>query len=155
MFLPCPPPQIMTGAVREDSNPQDFMEPKRDPHHVLDDAVLAAGVHALQHYEQRPIGASVKAFLQLGELLDISSKHSIGGFLVEIEGASCPTMIQRRSPVRAEKMASKESMMKPRRLIRARWVPPLVNAHDALLLLHSRRLLRQCSNILQPLRELR
>jgi hypothetical protein len=87
----------------KDSNPQAFMEPKRDPHHVLDDAVLAAGVHALQHYEQRPIGASVKAFLQLGELLDISSKHSVGGFPCRDRG----------------------------------------------------RLLRQCSNILQPLRELR
>lgn len=128
------------------------MEPNRDPHHVLDDAVLAAGVHALQH---GPLVLGVKAFLQLGELLDLSSKYSFGGFLVEIEAASFPMMIQRRPPVPAEKMASKESMMKPRRLLRARWVPPLPNAHDALLLLHSRRLLRQCSNILQPLRELR
>jgi hypothetical protein len=93
----------------KDTNPQDFMEPKRDPHHVLDDAVLAAGVHALQHYEQRPIGASVKAFLQLGELLDISSKHSVGGFLVEIEAASCPTMIQRRSQCGLRKWPAKKA----------------------------------------------
>ena len=32
---------------------------------------------------------------------------------------------------------------------------PLSKEHDALLLLHSRRLLRQCSNILQPLHGLR
>src|SRR2546423_15645613 len=32
-------------------------------HHVLDDAVLAGGVHALQHYEQRPLVLSVKALL--------------------------------------------------------------------------------------------
>jgi hypothetical protein len=39
----------------KDSNPQAFMEPKRDPHHVLDDAVLAAGVHALQHTSSGPL----------------------------------------------------------------------------------------------------
>ena len=32
-------------------------------HHVLDDAVLAGCVHALQHYEQRPLVLSVKALL--------------------------------------------------------------------------------------------
>ena len=34
-------------------------------HHVLDDAVLAGGVHALEHHQHAPLAAGVEALLQI------------------------------------------------------------------------------------------
>jgi hypothetical protein len=56
-------------------------------HHVLDDAVLPGGIHALQHHKQRPLAVSVKALLQPGETLDILCEHCVGRVIVEHEAA--------------------------------------------------------------------
>ena len=66
-------------------------------HHVLDGAVLASRVHALQHYEQCPPVAGVETFLQPGETLDVLRQHRVGVVLVEIEAAGVGR-IERRKP---------------------------------------------------------
>ena len=46
-------------------------------HHVLDDAVLARRVHALEHQQHCPLAAGVKALLQFGELGDAVGEYRL------------------------------------------------------------------------------
>ena len=55
-------------------------------HDVVDDAVLAGGIHPLQHDEQRPAAVGIEALLQLGETLDVVRQHRFGVVLVETTG---------------------------------------------------------------------
>ena len=66
-------------------------------HHVLDDAVLAGGVHALQHDQHRPLVVRVEPLLQFGEPLDVVGQHRLGFVLVEIETAGVGG-VERREP---------------------------------------------------------
>ena len=52
-------------------------------HHVLDDAVLAGGIHALQHDEHRPAVLRVKPLLQPGEPADAVGEHRLDVILVD------------------------------------------------------------------------
>jgi hypothetical protein len=56
-------------------------------HDVADDAVLAGGVHPLQHDQQRPAPICIEALLQPGETGDVVRERRLGVVLVEIEPA--------------------------------------------------------------------
>jgi hypothetical protein len=45
-------------------------------HDVVDDAVLAGGIHPLEHDEQRPAAVGIEALLQLGEALTSSASNA-------------------------------------------------------------------------------
>ena len=55
-------------------------------HDVVDDAVLAGGIHPLEHDEQRPAAVGIEALLQLGEALDVVREQCLGVILVEAAG---------------------------------------------------------------------
>ena len=57
-------------------------------HDVLDDAVLAGGVHRLQHDQHRPAVFGVKPLLQFGEPLDALGQHGLGIFFVDGQPAA-------------------------------------------------------------------
>ena len=65
-------------------------------HHVLDDAVLAGGVHRLQHDQHRPAVFRVKALLQFGELLDAGGQHRLGFFLIDSQAAALGRIVLRQ-----------------------------------------------------------
>ena len=52
---------------------------------MLDDAVLAGGIHRLENREHRPAVLRVKHVLQVGELLDAVLQHLLGLALVDRE----------------------------------------------------------------------
>ena len=57
-----------------------------DPgHHVLDRAVLAAGIHRLEDREHRPAVIGVEHFLQVGEALDVIGEHRLRLLLADVE----------------------------------------------------------------------
>ena len=53
---------------------------------MLDDAVLAGGIHPLEHDQHRPAAVGIEALLQLGETLDVVREHCLGIALVEPAG---------------------------------------------------------------------
>src|SRR5581483_12460458 len=57
-------------------------------HYVLDHAVLAAGVEALQHDEDGPLMLGVEPVLELGEPLHPVGKQRLGLVLLDIEAAA-------------------------------------------------------------------
>ena len=54
---------------------------------MLDDAVLAGRVHALQHDQHRPAVLGIEPFLQVAEALDVLGEHRLGVVLVDVETA--------------------------------------------------------------------
>ena len=65
-------------------------------HHVLDDAVLAGGVHRLQHDQHRPGAAGVKPLLQIGKPRDALGEHRLGFGLVDGEAAAVGGVVVRQ-----------------------------------------------------------
>ena len=57
-------------------------------HHVLDQAVLAGGVHRLQHDQHRPAVCGVEPLLQIGQPLDALGEHGLGLALVDGEAVA-------------------------------------------------------------------
>src|SRR4051812_12839831 len=55
-------------------------------HDMLDDAILAGGIHSLQHDQQRPAAVAIEALLQLAETLEVVREHRLGALLVEPAG---------------------------------------------------------------------
>src|SRR5262249_22277651 len=61
-------------------------------HRVLDDAVLAGGIHPLQHDQQRPAVVGIEALLQAAEALDVVRQHRLGLVLAEVDSAGVRTI---------------------------------------------------------------
>ena len=51
-------------------------------HDMLDHAILAGGIHPLQHDQQRPAAVGIEALLQLAEALEVVREHRLGVVLV-------------------------------------------------------------------------
>ena len=57
-------------------------------HDVLDDAVLAGGIHGLKHQQHRPFVVGVEFFLQFREPLDALAEQRLGVLLVDRQAAA-------------------------------------------------------------------
>jgi hypothetical protein len=57
-------------------------------HDVLDDAVLAGGIHALQHDQDRPFVLGVELFLKFAETLGVFCEQCLDLILVELQPRS-------------------------------------------------------------------
>ena len=53
---------------------------------MLDHAILAGGIHPLQHDQQRPAAVGIEALLQFAEALEVVREHRLGALLVEPAG---------------------------------------------------------------------
>ena len=65
-------------------------------HHVLDDAVLAGRVHALQHDQHRPAAVRVEPLLQFTQPLDVLRQHRLAALLVMSDAAGVGGVDSRR-----------------------------------------------------------